>query len=78
MKFVLSMLMCSSTANVCLPPYSFPITYEDPYTCLLDGYLKSYDKTIEVGQQETNEHGIYIKFDCQELVVPQPKPKVMS
>ena len=78
MKFILSIIMCWSINNICLSPHVFAVTYEDTYTCLLDGYMKSYEKTIEIGQEEINKHGIYLKFDCTELVLPEPKPKVMS
>ncbi len=77
MKFVLSIIMCSASANICMSPYDFPVTYDDVYSCLLDGYMKSHEKTVEIGQEEINEHKIYLKFDCNELIIPNPKPKVM-
>ena len=76
MKFILSVIMCSSVSNTCLTPYSFPETYIDSYDCLVDGYAKSIDKLQEFGRYNVNEYGIYIKFDCNELIVPQQKPKV--
>ena len=76
MKFILSGIMCSSVSNTCLTPYSFPETYIDSYDCLVDGYAKSIDKLQEFGRNNVNEYGIYIKFDCNELIVPQQKPKV--
>ena len=76
MKFILSVIMCSSVSNTCLTPYSFPETYIDSYDCLVDGYAKSIDKLQEFGRNNVKEYGIYIKFDCNELIVPQQKPKV--
>ena len=75
MKFFLSVIICSSIQNVCIQPHVFPTTYNSSYECLLDGYMKAYEKTIEIGKQEVNKHGIYIKFDCQQIVLPKPKPK---
>tara|TARA_R100000458_G_C8253029_1_gene229596 strand:+ start:463 stop:612 length:150 start_codon:yes stop_codon:yes gene_type:complete len=45
---------------------------------MLDGYQKSYDKMVELGAEEVNKHGIYIRFICQsdeKIIVPKPKPK---
>ena len=76
MKFILSVIKCSSVSNTCLTPYSFPETYIDSYDCLVDWYAKSIDKLQEFGRNNVNDYGIYIKFDCNELIVPQQKPKV--
>ncbi len=35
------------------------------YDCLVRGYEMSMEKTIEIGQQEVNKNGIYIKFHCK-------------
>ena len=42
------------------------IKYEDGYTCMLDGYTKSYDKILELGREDVNKFNIYIKFGCYE------------
>ncbi|BCV06230.1 MAG: hypothetical protein CM15mV128_310 [Caudoviricetes sp.] len=42
----------------------FSLSLTRIYTCLLDGYMRIYEKTIEIGQEEINKHGIYLKFDC--------------
>ena len=73
--FFLSMIMCSSIQSVCMQPFVYPTGYDSSYDCLLDGYLKSYDKLIEIGPQDVNLHGIYIKFDCREIIIPKAKPK---
>ena len=68
MNFLLTMLICSSTVQgiTCLPPHTFDISYKDGYECMLDGYIKSHDKIIEIGREEVNKHKIYIKFGCYE------------
>ena len=57
--------MCSYYQGVCLAPYTFPQSYDSMYDCLLDGYKKSHEKIEEIGRKEINNHGIYLKFDCQ-------------
>jgi|TARA_R100001015_G_C4490749_1_gene68393 hypothetical protein len=76
MKIILTILMCSATSNVCMPPYIAPDIYNNYYNCLLDGYKLAQDKTIEIGKKEVNEHKIYMKFDCKELILPPEKPSV--
>ena len=65
MKFLLVMVICSSTYSSCMPPVEYPTIYPDSYTCLLDGYEKSGSLLITMGQQDVNRDGLYIKFDCR-------------
>ena len=74
MKFLLTIIMCSSVAQTCLTPHTFIETYEDSYDCLMNGYSKSIEKMEEIGREEINKHGIYLKFDCQSYVLPKRKP----
>ena len=64
MKVMLTIVMCSTLANTCLEPYTYPKVYSTYYDCLLDGYQKSLDKTKEIGRSETNKYQIYSKFGC--------------
>ena len=48
------------------------------YECMLDGYIKSHDKILEIGRSEINTHGIYVKFDCSQVILPKPKPGIES
>ena len=73
MKFLLTIIMCSSVAQTCLTPHTFDETYGDSYDCLMDGYQKSLDKMEEIGRREVNKHGIYLKFDCYRI-----KPEVFE
>ena len=43
---------------------------------MIDGYQKSGEKIIEIGPDDVNEHKIYIKFECNEIIIPPQKPKV--
>ena len=73
MNYLLSILMCS-VASTCMPPHTFNEAYDSSYTCLMDGYQKSIDKLEEIGEAEVNEHGIYLKFECTEIIIPKKKP----
>ena len=65
MKIFLSMIICSSMSNACLPPHPWPLLFDDKYDCLQFGYQESYRKLESIGKKEVNKHGIYIKFDCK-------------
>ena len=75
---MLTIVMCSTIANTCLDPHTFPKAYDTYYDCLLDGYQKSIEKTKEVGREEINQYQIYSKFGCQKIIVPKPKPKTKA
>jgi len=66
MKVILILYMCSFTSGACLPPYEFPIQYNDMYECLNAGYKESLKKSKEIGRKDVNENGIYIRFMCKE------------
>ena len=66
MKFILTMIICSGVSGQCMPPFTFENSYIGGYECMLDGYIKSHDKIIEIGREEVNKHKIYIKFGCYE------------
>jgi len=53
-----------------------PQTYPTIYECMVDGYATSQQKMIEIGPNDVNEHKIYIKFECNEIIIPPQKPKV--
>ena len=72
------MIMCSGSVNTCLPPYTMPQTYHTIYECMVDGYATSQQKMIEIGPDDVNEHKIYIKFECNEIIIPPQKPKVKT
>jgi len=64
MKFVLSLIICSSIAGECMPPYDWPETFRTKYDCLMFGYEESINKLKEVGRKDVNQYGMYIKFFC--------------
>ncbi len=77
MKFVLSMIMCTSVYNQCLPPIPLQELYNSHYECMIAGYNESIKKVEEIGPEEINKYGTIIKFFCIEenLILPEKKPK---
>ena len=45
MKIVLTLFLCSFTSGECLPPYKYPLQFNDMYDCLNAGYIESQKKT---------------------------------
>ena len=68
MNFLLTMFICANTVHGvnCLPPIKFDILYKDGYDCMVDGYIKSHEKFIEIGRDAVNKNKIFIKFGCYE------------
>ena len=66
-------------------PNKYPLVAEaiqDMKNELKNKYSVNMDKHLnrleELGRNNVNEYGIYIKFDCHELIIPQKKPKVKA
>ena len=68
MKVILSLLLCSYVAETCLPPYIYPVEFEDDYTCLMTGYEQSKIKLEQIGEKDVNEHRMYISFNCVQIL----------
>ncbi len=73
MKFILTMIMCTSVYNMCLEPFPMPTKYSSHYECMIAGYEESLKKAKELGPEEINKYGTIIKFYC---VQDKPQPKV--
>ena len=54
-----------SIANECMPPYPWPDTFRTQYDCLHFGYEESQRKLEEIGREDINKYGMYIKFTCK-------------
>ena len=52
MKFILSMVMCTSVYQQCLPPFPMAELYDSHYECLMAGYNESIKKAKEIGPEE--------------------------
>ena len=76
MKFVLTMIMCTSVYQQCLPPVPLSELYDSHYECLMAGYNESIEKAKEIGSEEINKYKTIIKFYCIEenIIIPEKKP----
>tara|TARA_R100000008_G_scaffold59925_1_gene37544 strand:- start:1608 stop:1748 length:141 start_codon:yes stop_codon:yes gene_type:complete len=41
---------------------------------MLDGYQRSFDKMVELGAEEVNKQGLYIRFICHRDELPKENP----
>ena len=73
MKIIITLIMCSYTTGECMPPYQHPTKFTNMYDCLNFGYKEALRKSEEIGKEEVNKHGIYIRFACAE---EKGKPKI--
>ena len=64
MKFLLSMIICSQVAGVCMDPYPWPVTFDTQYDSLMKGYQESIVKMEELGRTDVNKYNMFIKFYC--------------
>ena len=64
MKIILSLIICSSVASECMPPFEWPEAFKSKYDCLHFGYEESKRKLEEIGREDINKYGMYIKFTC--------------
>ncbi len=75
MKFLLSMIICSSVYQQCLAPFPMPDKYNSHYECMLAGYEESITKAKEIGAEDINKYGTIIKFYCIQEEEPAPSKK---
>jgi len=77
MKFILSIIVCSSVYQSCLPPHSMPDLYNSHYECMIAGYNESIKKAEEIGPEEINKYGTLIKFMCidEDIFFPKKETK---
>ena len=64
MEILMSLIICSSVAQECMPPLQHPTTFKSKYDCLHFGYKESQKRLEDIGRVEVNKHGIYIRFIC--------------
>ena len=55
---------CSQVHTTCMPPYPWPETFNTTYDCMTFGYQESLNKMEEIGREDVNKHGVYIRFTC--------------
>ena len=64
MKILLSLIICSQIHTTCMPPYEWPEKFNTTYDCMTFGYQESLNKMKEIGREDVNKHGVYIRFTC--------------
>ena len=64
MKMLLSLIICSSVAGECMPPFDWQEMFDTKYDCLHFGYNEAINKLEEIGKKDINQYGMYIKFTC--------------
>ena len=47
-----------------MPPYEWPERFNTTYDCMTFGYQESLNKMKEMGREDVNKHGVYIRFTC--------------
>ena len=75
MKFILTMIMCTTVYNMCLEPFPMPTKYDSHYECMIGGYEEALKKAEEIGTEEINKYGTIIKFYCLQEHEKPPKGK---
>jgi hypothetical protein len=71
MKFILLLTMCSYTTGTCLPPYEWPVKFDDSYSCSIAGYEEGARKLKEIGPEEVNKNKLSITFSCAGIPIEQ-------
>ena len=64
MKIILSLIICSSVVGERMPPFDWQDAFRTKYDCLTFGYQESLKKMEEIGREEVEKYGMYIKFYC--------------
>tara|TARA_R100000458_G_C8054086_1_gene99944 strand:- start:43 stop:204 length:162 start_codon:yes stop_codon:yes gene_type:complete len=47
-----------------MPPFDWQDAFRTKYDCLTFGYQESLKKMEEIGREEVEKYGMYIKFYC--------------
>ena len=68
-KWAIILLVCSLEAKTCMPPIQLPSQFNDSYDCMVRGYNESLRTIQEIGRENVNRDGIYIKFVCERIEV---------
>jgi len=64
MKFLLVLTICSSVIGECMPSFTWQESFGTHYDCAQFGYEEAQKKLKEIGREEVNKYGMYIKFYC--------------
>ena len=78
MKFFLTVYICSSIAGNCFTHEMYPKPQDNYYDCVRNGLSESYDILYQgdFKEEDVVKYRMYPKFACEEVIIPQPKPKI--
>ena len=78
MKFFLTVYICSSIAGSCFTQDTYPKPQDNYYDCVRNGLSESYEVLYQgdFKQEDVVKYRMYPKFSCEEVILPQPKPKI--
>ena len=87
-KFILVMYMCSMATGECPSNHIPGFSFTSHIDCVENGYKVAHNtfkslKEIEEFDKEYIENKIVIKFECQQIRIPEPvmprtKPKIST
>ena len=64
MKFILVIMICSSTMQVCTPPKETNV-YSTWFECASNGYMEAYKLNKIIGNDVVNKQKTIINFQCR-------------
>ena len=64
MNILLSIIICSSIAQECMPPIAYKDLFPTEYDCLHFGYQESQKRLEAIGKHDVNKFGMFIRFTC--------------
>lgn len=66
-KFFLMIYLCSAVTMECHETSPQPQPYDDHWSCMRDGYGKSFEMIYgETSKEVVNEYRFYTKWTCKE------------
>mgnify|MGYP001185417051 CR=1 FL=1 len=66
MKFVLIMMVCSQTLQICTKPQEVDF-YNNYFNCSSSGYLKAYELNQVIGEDRVKKELTIINFECKKI-----------
>ena len=71
MKYILILYLVSFSTQPpkVLDQSIYPYEYKSYFQCITNGYVQSYPKLLDVGEEAVNLDSIAIKFECKPIDV---------
>ncbi len=65
MKFILTLQICSSLLQTCMPPITIDNVFDSWFSCGSEGYKSAYEINQRLGKEEVNKMKTYVRFHCK-------------